>query len=342
MEKIIDNAAQFLSGTSEIILNRFKNPYVTTFSISWVVFNWKALSIFIFSKGNIEYKISQITKHHSDILHTFIYPFVFSIVFLFLIPYLNQANEWFISKSVKNRAEFKKIEAIDKIKIDKDLAIAIDEKETAIKNARESTEHNKYIDELKSNIDELSKILNDERKRFSDNIKISQDEKAALTKEISDIQTKLNKEADVLLNKARDTEQQLNKILRQKQDLDKDNQNLTEENIHLNSIVNSLQNSLNELNLAIDIQTKLRLEENKNSNATLITFSDGEKVLEIFSDSGYPRYINYPEMTEVEINVLRSKMNSMSFDKSATHLSNSEKASILSKAHNNLNKNRNL
>lgn len=50
MNKVMDQASKVIAETSEIVLDRFKNPYITAFSISWVIFNWKPLSFFYYQK----------------------------------------------------------------------------------------------------------------------------------------------------------------------------------------------------------------------------------------------------------------------------------------------------
>ncbi|WDF45261.1 hypothetical protein PQ459_10160 [Chryseobacterium sp. KACC 21268] len=330
MEKLIDQASKILADTSDIILDRFKNPYITAFSISWIIFNWKAIMFFVFSKGNVEYKIKQISIHHSDLFHTFLYPFGVTIVYLFGVPYLNQANEWFLKKSVKNRANFKKVEFVDKIERERDIAIAIDEQQTAIKNARESTEHNKYIDELKNTIDEKDKIISEQRSRDSENNMRALDEQSALLKNISDLQTKHNKEIDKLRNELNEKQIDNNQIIRENQDLKISIENKNSQLNDVNFRADKFQEILRDSQNVIDVQKEIRFNQSTSTNALMISFDNGDRILEINTDSPYPKYINYNLMRTLSIKDVNEKLKSNSYSLSAAALNEDDKNNILS------------
>lgn len=166
--KITDTAKTFTDEAGKLVLDRFRNPYILTFLISWILFNWKPISFFIFSKGNVEYKIKFIITHYSDSLHYFFYPFGITLLYLFALPYLNQANEYFLQKSFKHRANFEKKKVLLKINNDKEIAIADNEKQDEIKKAKEGEDHNKFVNELQVTISALQSNLNDERSKIND------------------------------------------------------------------------------------------------------------------------------------------------------------------------------
>ncbi|MCD0480463.1 hypothetical protein LPB90_18645 [Chryseobacterium sp. LC2016-29] len=161
--KITDTAKTFTDEAGKLVLDRFRNPYILTFLISWILFNWKPISFFIFSKGNVEYKIKFIITHYSDSLNYFFYPFGITLLYLFALPYLNMINEWFILFSIKKRANFIASQAIHKI--DKDTEIAAKEivKEFKISKARNAENENKTIKDLNQMITELQRNLSTER-----------------------------------------------------------------------------------------------------------------------------------------------------------------------------------
>lgn len=163
VENIKSGVSKTISDFSDIILERFKNPYIIAFCISWVVCNWKPIVFFIFSKGNVEYKIKVISKHYSDICNYFWWPLGLSLFFLFLIPYLNQANEWFIRKAIRKRADYVKQQIVDKIRRDTHIAQELEKKEKAIKAARESEQHNELVDSLNNTIKSLNDTIHEER-----------------------------------------------------------------------------------------------------------------------------------------------------------------------------------
>lgn len=196
VEKVSTGLSKAISDASEVVMERFKNPYITAFTLSWIAFNWKPIAFFVFSKGNVEYKINQISKHYSDINCYFYYPLVSAIIFLFFIPYLNQVNEWFLRFSIKKRADYVKVQIVDKINRETDIAIAENDKQRAIKLAREGEEHNDYVDKLNSVIKELNEELNLERIKNIEDIKRLQSQNKDLLDEIVEVSKNYSDQLD--------------------------------------------------------------------------------------------------------------------------------------------------
>lgn len=170
VDDIKNGISKTISDVSDILLDRFKNPYITAFSISWIVCNWKPIAFFIFSKGNVEYKINHISKHYTDSLYYFWWPLSLSLFFLFVVPYLNQVNEWFVGKAIKKRADYVKKQIVDKIIRDTEISQELDKKEKAIKQARESELHNDLVDSLNDTIKNLNETIHEERIQHNDSI----------------------------------------------------------------------------------------------------------------------------------------------------------------------------
>lgn len=211
--------SRVISDASDIVIDRFKNPYITAFSISWIAFNWKPIALFIFSNGNVEYKILTIKQEYSDIWYYFYYPLASAIVFLFLVPYLNQLNEWFLMFSIKKRADYINTQIVDKIKRETTVAIEEDKKQQAITFAREGKMHNEYVDKLNETITGLNDQLADERARSLNEVISLQNEKQILSAEISNMIKLHNNdindfEADIQAKiKGEEEQKRLNEIL---------------------------------------------------------------------------------------------------------------------------------
>ena len=184
--KVKEGLSKVISDASDIVMDRFKNPYITSFSISWIVFNWKPVAFFIFSNGNVEYKIFTIKQEYSDVYHYFYYPLVSAIVFLFLIPYLNMINERFLKYAIKKRADYINDQIVDNIERKTIVAIAEDKEQLAIKNAREGAGHNKYVDSLNSTIKQINDTLNQERLNNIENVQLLQNQNKELAEKISE------------------------------------------------------------------------------------------------------------------------------------------------------------
>lgn len=170
-ENIKSGLSKTISDVSDIILERFKNPYITSFAISWAIVNWKPIAFFLFSKGNVEYKIKYITNHYSDWLICFILPLELTFFFLFIVPFLNQANEWFVKPSVTKRADNIRDRILLKIGRDTKIAEALVDKENAIQEAREKGQHNELVASLNQTIVDLKDELHELRIKQSTEIK---------------------------------------------------------------------------------------------------------------------------------------------------------------------------
>lgn len=82
---------------------RLKNPFIGTFIISFIVYNWKPLSVFFLSSQKIEQRITFISNNYTDILNLLIYPLVTSVIYIVLLPYLMWLFESLVFKSYKER-----------------------------------------------------------------------------------------------------------------------------------------------------------------------------------------------------------------------------------------------
>ena len=278
---------------------------------------------FLLSEGNVEYKISQISKNYSDLTHTLFYPLASAIIFLFLVPYLNQANEWFLKQSIKKRADFKKLQCVEKIERDRDIAIAEDEMQKAIQNARESKEHNNYISELKATIEESNKTLNEERIRNNEDMKLLQDQNAVLVKDISELRNNANNEIIKLRDNIYEKEAEKHSIKSSKES----------EIYSLNERIDSLKRFLNETTSALKVQRELRFNKPKDGNCNLLNFKNGEKIIEFDTDSPYPKYVDYNTKRSLAIVDVENKIKSNDYSIVPSPLSDIEFKNLLNLVH---------
>ncbi|AGC78397.1 hypothetical protein LX97_02727 [Nonlabens dokdonensis] len=80
---------------SEIVNNiltttsdRLKNPFIGSFLISWIVFNWKTISYFIFSNDIIKEKIIFIDENYVSWWSNLIIPLLVATFYLVALPFL--------------------------------------------------------------------------------------------------------------------------------------------------------------------------------------------------------------------------------------------------------------
>ena len=106
MKKIIDLIVDSFG-------SKLRNPIILTYIISWLIYNWKALSYYFISNDNIKDKISTIESSYSfSIWKPLIYAITF-ILLIHLIMYFIEKIQFFPKYwREKNKAnqELKKLE----------------------------------------------------------------------------------------------------------------------------------------------------------------------------------------------------------------------------------------
>jgi hypothetical protein len=75
---------------SETINTRIKNPFIFSYLISLIFFNWKPISIFFKSKLNIYQIINSIEKnqYEYDPYKAYLYPLLIALAYTFLLPFI--------------------------------------------------------------------------------------------------------------------------------------------------------------------------------------------------------------------------------------------------------------
>lgn len=130
---------------------RIKNPFIGTFIFAWLVFNWRPISVFLFSKHRMETRISRINIEYTDIYNFIVWPLLLAIVYMILIPSISLAFDWIMKKIHFKRKDFKNDYVIKDIELKTDTAIEEAKLEDAKANHKEKFDLNKQISDLKSN-----------------------------------------------------------------------------------------------------------------------------------------------------------------------------------------------
>lgn len=225
---------------------RIKNPFISAFITSWIIFNWQPIFLMIFSTKNIEEKIKIISNDYDNIEHLLIYPLISTIFYVLILPYVNLLFEIILefSKSKRNNIQMnsqrliisnKQILAIEEIKFE--------ESKTEF---RERNSHNKMIEDLQKNFVEIESNLVLEREKNSENLK-------EFNREIMQIQD----------NHQKDIKQYKNQI-----------SNLT---IELSDMRNRIFNAERNYNNFTD--EKIRREILSEKNEGIVTLSNGREFL---------------------------------------------------------------
>lgn len=77
------------------IIERVNNRYLCGFVIAFVLWNFKAISIFVFGKYDIVEKIEFISKTYTDIYYLLIYPAISSLAYFIIAPWMSLVSEWY-------------------------------------------------------------------------------------------------------------------------------------------------------------------------------------------------------------------------------------------------------
>ena len=134
-----DTINEFTSAISK----RFGNPFVINFMFSWSFFNYKAILV-MFSATPISQKLTVLEKEIWNswwviALCGFLLPAIFTLIFLYLMPFLVTHLELFTAKVERDRA-------IEKYKITKETPLSSDLAEKIQSENRELELQNKKLD----------------------------------------------------------------------------------------------------------------------------------------------------------------------------------------------------
>lgn len=138
---------------------RIKNPLMGTFIISWIVINWRPIIILLFSNQSIENRIDYIVTGYSSFNTYFLLPFLLSLFYVIVLPYLMWAIDGLVKKSIIGR----KKNVLNQILIDYDgkQKIAIEESklEDLKANFRDKADLNNQIELLRNQLDEREETI---------------------------------------------------------------------------------------------------------------------------------------------------------------------------------------
>lgn len=83
-----------LSSVQENIVNKIKSPLYGAFAFSWIVCNWKPVSIFILSKDTVYERINNVSAYAS-LENQLYYPVMASVILILAVPALHAFYAFF-------------------------------------------------------------------------------------------------------------------------------------------------------------------------------------------------------------------------------------------------------
>jgi hypothetical protein len=155
--KFIENILSSISGNAKAKVN---DPLIGTFILSWIVCNWKELSILFFGEGKTKERIINFNNYLGEVeLFTFnsvlVIPFIVTIFYIFVFPWISlliNSLQQKVNYRLHNQAISIELEkTIRQEKLNKQKLIANPEKKFLEQNAQLDIDRRKEIvDKIKS------------------------------------------------------------------------------------------------------------------------------------------------------------------------------------------------
>ncbi|MGS4345078.1 hypothetical protein ACKUSY_05600 [Myroides odoratus] len=181
----------FLGSIFKTTEERLKNPFVGSFIISFIAFNWKPILIVIFSNIPIEDRVSYVSNNYSDVAYLLVLPLLLSLFYVLFLPKIMCWIDENTFESFKKRN--KHLYSSKEIDIQGQISIA--EKEVELENkkaeSKDKADLNAEIKNLKNTIS--SKDLEIENlKSISEDINKVNLESSKKDKTIKELENKIN------------------------------------------------------------------------------------------------------------------------------------------------------
>lgn len=147
---------------------RLRNPFVSSFIISTIILNWKAILILILSDSNIEPRILFVSKLYLSIYTCLIFPLCIALFYVIILPYIMQGIAFLIkdakTKQIKNYFSEEILKTEQRV-----LLVTSEVKLERIKaNSKELSDLNETIETLKKSNSEKDSLLKDMRKSYEE------------------------------------------------------------------------------------------------------------------------------------------------------------------------------
>lgn len=133
---------------------RIKNPFLSSFVFSWIVFNWKAILIVLLSRTSIESRIGVVSTQEAyiNISSLLWWPLSCAFIYVFVLPYVMLWIEFLSKHSRELRKDVKNSEIKNDIKRKEECAI----EEFSLEEAKSGK---KTLEELNTRIKTLEDKL---------------------------------------------------------------------------------------------------------------------------------------------------------------------------------------
>lgn len=176
---------------------RIKNPFIGSYITAFIVYNWRAFFLLLFSKASIEDKIVVINNEYCC-KEAIIWPLLIAIFYILILPYLNLFFDSLLTYS--NDKKNKRIKASVISKLEQKKAEAKYEREIADERAGTNE-----VENLKDQIDALEKENSLKSKEIVELIAKNNDEIENFKQKYNEIAEEKEKLQDDILNLRNET-----------------------------------------------------------------------------------------------------------------------------------------
>jgi len=199
---------EILLSIYDTMRQRFKSPFIGAYVVSFFVFNWWPVSIYLRSDKKIEDIVMHLTKEYSNVW-AYLIPLIFSIVYVAVLPYINAFFDWVGTTAnlfrIKNRNRVKHEGLLQDIKTA--------EYERRIADERAGTKEKETLifklSVAEAQVEKANANLIEEKKMFQ----LQQEELAVKLNDRNNEVLKLKNDIAVLENKVKSAENQLDFFL---------------------------------------------------------------------------------------------------------------------------------
>lgn len=153
----------FFQSLAESFKDRLKNPFLGAFILSWIVFNWKGISVFIYSDKGIEAIINNILCHYSNGWDYFGYPFIFAAMYVGGMQYFMWLFDKISKKGYILRKEHQKDLILKDLELKQDIAVEEEELEKKKAGYRDTELLNQEIATLRDQLAKRGELVDELR-----------------------------------------------------------------------------------------------------------------------------------------------------------------------------------
>ncbi|WKK79554.2 hypothetical protein [Marivirga arenosa] len=139
----METLSKIFNSINDNLSERLKNPFFSSFFISWIIINYKIWFFLMFDGAAFLYKEQYIDKWSSEILNVLIYPFISALTYTLLLPVISL-----------------KLDELLKINKIKRNAIKLEIKEEKLKRKLSIAATQRKIEEEISGANEMSQLRN--------------------------------------------------------------------------------------------------------------------------------------------------------------------------------------